>query len=357
MNTKNPNPDNRSTGAKVVTIIGLFGIIIFLAWSAIQIVKLFPSAINSLASLADSVYSYKPNTQNDKITINTDRSIMNNGETIAVWWDNKNDSGTYTFSYTCQDGVAIDIRSAGKDFTSIRCDNIVDLGFTDRVEVKIDSEKKRFTEVSYTIAYFKNNTEEATKAETKTVSVINTDIAENTSETTRETSTVATSTTPTPAKDKPAENTQTIPTEPKKPVVTKPAPTEPTYIYEIPISNPNGHTDLLVNNLKVGTKSRTGTFINTDQIVKNQEGAIEFVVHNIGNKTSETWTFTAKLPSGIDYTSSKQSPLNPNERATIIVSFPATKDIDLQKISVLIKTDSDKNKDNNYVNKTVIVVQ
>ena len=113
----------------------------------------------------------------------------------------------------------------------------------------------------------------------------------------------------------------------------------------------------MVSNLKIGTKSRTEAFVNTDHIIKNQEGAIEFVVHNIGNKTSESWTFTAKLPDGVNYTSPKQSPLKPNERATIIVSFPAINDTDLQKISLLVKTDSDKNKNNNYVEKTVIVVQ
>ena len=178
MNTENPNPGNRSALAKIVTVIGLFGIIIFLAWSAIQIVKLFPSALNSLASLADSVYNYKPDTKDEKIDVTADRSIMNNGETLTIWWDNKKESGTYTFNYSCKDGVAIDVRSPGKDFTSISCDKNFDLGLTDRIEVKIDSEKTRFTEVSYTIAYLEENNEEAAGTETKTISVINTKFEE-----------------------------------------------------------------------------------------------------------------------------------------------------------------------------------
>ena len=331
MNTENPNPSNRSALAKIVTVIGLFGIIIFLAWSAIQIVKLFPSALNSLASLADSVYNYKPDTKEEKISVNADRSIMNNGETLTIWWENKNESGTYTFNYSCKDGVAIDVRSPGKDFTSISCDKNFDLGLTDRIEVKIDSEKARFAEVAYTISYFENNNEEVAGTETKTISVINTKFEETPGSNDTSTSTKPTDQTP----PKPDNYTPSKPT-PAQPVITKPTPTEPTYIYEIPTSNPKGQTDLLVSNLKIGTKSRTEAFVNTDHIIKNQEGAIEFVVHNIGNKTSESWTFTAKLPDGVNYTSPKQSPLKPNERATIIVSFPAINDTDLQKISLLI---------------------
>lgn len=342
MNTENSNPNNGSAWAKIITIIGLFGIIILLAWSAIQIVKLFPSAINSLASLADSVYSYKPDAKAEKITINADRAIMNNGETLAIWWDNKNESGKYTFSYSCQDGIAIDMRSSGKDFVSINCGKDFELGLTDRIEIKIDSEKSRFTQVTYTISYFKKNSDVADGTETKTISVINPKLEEkpNTDTVTKPTTTT---------KPKPV-------TTSEKPIVTKPTETVPIYTYEIPVSNPKGYTDLLVSDLKVGT-TVNGIFVDTDHIVKNKDGAIQFVVHNIGNKTSETWTFITKLPNKLDYTSSEQSPLKPNERAIITVSFPATTDIDLQKINVLVKTDSDKNKNNNYADKTVIVLQ
>jgi hypothetical protein len=353
MNTENSNQGDKNAFAKFVTFTGLIGIIIFLAWSAIQIVKLFPSALNSLASLADSVYSYKPSETSNKINVTADRAIMNSGETLAIWWENKNDSGTYTFDYSCQDGVALDIRSADKDFSSISCNQTYDLGLIDRIEIKVDSEKVRFTEIPYTITYYKKNNQEATITDNKTISVINPSLSEDSSKT-EDASDVITPTKPAPTENKPKDD---VPSTPSKPIITKPTQVEPTYIYEIPVSNPKGQIDLLASNLKVGTKNRIGTFINTDRVIKNQAGAIEFVVHNIGNKTSGSWIFETKLPGDVDYISDRQLPLKPNERAVITVSFPTTKDTDLQKISVLIKTDSDKNKNNNYVDKTVIVMQ
>ena len=329
---------NNSQKGRLFGFISLIAVLIIFTWSAKQVVILFPSAINSLASLADTVYNY--NTDKE-FRVMTDKTNLKNGETLTIWWNKEAKSGYFTFTYKCEDGLALDLKTKEKDFSSIACDQAYDLGLADHVDLKIDSEKKPFVETEFNIAYFKKNQTTATTNASKTISVTNTEIAK-TDDTKNDTN-------KTPA-------TSTKPTSPK-PTTPKPAETEITYTYEIPVSKPNGFTDLLLNNLFIGTKNKAGMFVKTNSITKNKEGAIQFVVHNIGTKTSEAWTFSAKLPGDVDFTSSTQVPLKPNERATISLSFPAIKDTDLQKIKVEIKTDRDKNKNNNILEQTVVVVQ
>jgi hypothetical protein len=55
------NTDTQSQKERVIkslAILGLLGLIIIIAWGSVQAVKYFPTAVQSLASLADSVYNY-----------------------------------------------------------------------------------------------------------------------------------------------------------------------------------------------------------------------------------------------------------------------------------------------------------
>ncbi|MEZ4195168.1 MAG: hypothetical protein R3B53_02105 [Candidatus Paceibacterota bacterium] len=140
-------------------------------------------------------------------------------------------------------------------------------------------------------------------------------------------------------------------------MVTKPKPTTPTYIYEIPVSNPNGTTDLVVSYLGTGQLYTNGMFNNTGVINYNQPGGVQFAVHNVGSKTSDTWTFEAKLPGNITYTSDKQTPLKPNERAVLTISFGPTKETSTQNIIIKIDTKSDTNFATNYLNQPVLVLR
>ena len=335
MNTDN-GQNNHERQGKLLGFISLIVVLLILVWSATQVVKLFPSAISSLASLADTVYNY--NTNKD-LKIMTDRSTIKSGETLVVWWNKEVKTGSFTFSYTCADGVAIDLKTKDKDFTSLACNQPHDLGLIDHIELKIDSTKSPFVEAEFNIAYIRKNETTPDTNVSKTVSITNSNIV------------------------KIDEEKENAPKEIKKPIATSTKPTIPKpttpeiiYTYEIPVSKPNGFTDLLLNNLSVGTKNSAGVFVKTNSITKNKEGAVQFIVHNIGTRTSETWTFSAKLPGDVDFTSNTQAPLKPNERATITLSFPAIKDTDLQKIEVIIKTDRDTNKKNNQLEQTVPVI-
>ena len=335
MNTEN-GQNNNPRQNKIFSFISLIVVLLILIWSATQVVKLFPSAISSLASLADTVYNYDTNKD---FKVMTDQPTIKSGETLVVWWNKEVKTGSFTFSYTCADGVAIDLKTKDKDFTSLACNQPHDLGLIDHIELKIDSTKSPFVEAEFNIAYVRKNEKTPDTSVIKTVSITNSNIVKTDEE-----------------KDNtPEEIKEPIATS-TKPIAPKPPTPEITYTYEIPVSKPNGFTDLLLNNLSVGVKNSAGAFIKTNSITRNREGAIQFVVHNIGTKTSENWTFVAKLPDDVDFTSSTQAPLKPNERATITLSFPAIKDTDLQKIEVVIKTDRDTNKKNNQLEQTVTVI-
>jgi hypothetical protein len=344
MNDKTTGTGQRTPLSKFLAITGLVGLIILTAWIAIQLINVFPNTVNSLASLADSVYNYDPKNDEPSLTLTTDREIMNSGELIAVSWDKQRESDTFTFSYECKDGVAIDIKTEEKEFASTNCDNTYDLGSTDNVELHINSEKNRISELVYNIDVFRKNSNTPAIESIQTVTVVNPNIdpVDNDTEITEyETETVVV--------------TEEGPSQPANTTTTYSTETE--YIYEIPTSNPDGTTDLVLSNLNIGSVG-FGNFIKTENIIKDIESGVQFTVHNIGTRTSEDWIYEANLPDNTDYKSAKQEPLKPNERATVTINFPQVINLDeLHTISITIETNRDTNYANNELSKSGIVIQ
>ena len=62
---ENVTPEKKQPVIKGLAVAGLFAIIILSAWLAIQIVKVLPTAIDSLASIANSVYNHNPHTKSN----------------------------------------------------------------------------------------------------------------------------------------------------------------------------------------------------------------------------------------------------------------------------------------------------
>jgi subtilase family serine protease len=123
-------------------------------------------------------------------------------------------------------------------------------------------------------------------------------------------------------------------------------------VYEIPVSNPRGFTDLQTAFLNVG-EIRNNTFTVTS-LREERDGAFQFSVKNIGTKTSERWTYTVELPDGDSYTSSSQAPLKPNERAVITIGF-AVPGISVHTFEVDVDVDDDRNRNNNSFERRVSV--
>ncbi len=337
---------------RTLAVIGFLAVVVFIAWLSIQIVNIFPNAINSLASLAESVYTYNPKGPKT-ITFNPVTKPITVGESLAIAWETPPEFGTYAFSYECQDGIAIDLKTDANLFESIQCGNSYSLGLVDKAELIIDSEKKAETEVTYTISYFKTNASEATIKESQTVTVTNPKLAVKPD-------TVL----PDPIIETPTEATTTevaVATSSATTTIKTPVVPVPSYVYEytyaIPTSDPKGFTDLKLTYLGIGEIDQAGKFINTGVLSKNKPGAIQFSVHNIGTKTSEDWYFNTSLPGKVPYDSDKQTALKPNERTILTISFPAVTTTKLQSFSLSAKTKQDSNMNNNSIEWSVVVVE
>lgn len=107
--------------------------------------------------------------------------------------------------------------------------------------------------------------------------------------------------------------------------VVKPTPTPIQYktvvTYKIPVSDPNGHTDLQVAFVAVGKLNSSGRFVASDYVEEDEQNAMQFTVKNIGTKTSSDWSFVAELPNGGEMNSKTQKPLKPSETSTLTVVF------------------------------------
>lgn len=350
----------RPSAFKIIAVLILIGVITF---ASIKLVKTAPEAFSSLASIAESISEYK-NQLNDEVkendennlTVTSNKTLATAGETVELTWEKVDFNGSYTFSYTCTEGVALNILNI-EGIKNIDCNKIYNIGNQSSLSISADSEKNRFSEMSYTIAFLGTNDTEPRAIGMASLTIVNEKISLVDASSEIKTDTGTTSSTSTIAASEPKNTVET------KPVVKAPAPkpavvTKPVYkqefIYAIPASDPNGKTDLGVKFLNSGIISRN-TFI-IDEIERNENGAIQFEVKNFGTKTSSDWTFSVKLPSGETYTSSKQSPLKPNERAVLAIGFDAT-DLSKHNFVVTVTEKTDRNIDNNKFTKTVSFVK
>jgi hypothetical protein len=345
----NVTPEKKEGLIKTLAIFGFIGLILSIAWLSVQLVKVFPSAVASLASLADSVYHYDPDKLKEIELGEVSKEIVA-GDTLDLNWKKEDKSGSYTIRFECDEEINIAVRSAESDFADIECGKTYNLGSVDQASLTLASEVTEPVSVNYTLAYFRTNSQKESAAVSDTLT-LNPKVAIEVPE--EEVTVNERPITPKP-------NTGSGSEEPAPTTPTRPTPTpvyEYTYTYELPKSDPKGSTDLSVSYLGIGQISSTNTFLNTGALKQNVPGAIQFVVHNIGTKTSEDWFFTAKLPGGITYESTKQTALKPNEKATLTFNFPAIDELELQKFSFSVETKDDKNTKNNQINWSTVVIK
>lgn len=343
-------PERKERVLKSLAVFGLLGIVVFIAWVSIQIVAVFPAAVQSLATLAETVYTYNPNTPGT-ISITPTTSTISSGTAHTLHWKQPLTTGTYTFKYNCHDGVAVEIATSENTYTEAECNKKYTLGAVNQAEIFVYSEKQAEVQFEYTLGYFKTNAIEESMSAQDSFTVRNDRLAEGV-----QPESPAPIVTPEDKVPAPEPDT-TTPTTPTK-VPTLPPTTEPTYTYSyIPVSDAKGFTDLSITYLGIGQKNSAGKFINNGLLFKGVAGAIQFSVKNTGTKTSADWSFTAKLPGAVSYKTITQSPLKPNERATFIVAFPAVLETELQKFSVTVTTEDDSDQQNNTITGSTIVLQ
>ncbi len=310
---------------KTLAVLGFIVLIVFAVWLAVQIVKLAPSTFSSLANLLEGVQMGRE-AQNE-LVIESNDSVINSKEAFAIKWSDLKRDGAYTLSYECADDVSLSIRVGG-EIMAIKCgETFVLPKNTFSVDASLISEKERFVDVIYHIAFIKDSESEAAFEAEKTVTVVNAtvlngDVAKN-------------------DEDK-ADDTK--PEEPKTVATSTPKTTPTTtykyaYTYKKPVSNPNGYTDLTTKFNGIGIVEG-GNFKAYEKLDAGEEGAMQFAVKNIGTKTSGAWTYKVALPDGTDITSKAQAPLQPNEQATLTVIFPDAGEDGTHKIEVWVTGDA-----------------
>lgn len=361
-------PEQKQPVLKGLALAGLLAVIIFIAWLSIQIVQVFPTALTSLANLANSVYNYNP-LQTRSLALTPGEILVNAGEPFTVAWEAMSASGTYVFSYDCIEAPNVTITAGEKEFSNAACATPYDIGSENSVSVMISDTKERYTDISYTVSFFRPNGTAPAATKTATTTIINQAVLMPEEEPTTtdvvvvpvkpevpQNVVVATTTAEvTATAPKASTTTATRPTKPatKTPVTIA----TPTYIYKIPVSDPKGQSDLVVSYLGIGTQNKTGTFNNTGVIERNTVGAIQFAVHNIGSKTSESWSYTVALPNGSTYKSSDEKPLLPNERAVLTIQFPALTEGIRASYGATVFTRADSNQNNNAFTMTALIAQ
>lgn len=353
----NTNTDNQGKERvlKTLAIGGFVGLIIIIAWLGIQLISFMPSAFTSLASLADSVYNYKP----VELVVVNNKSVANSGEAFTISWNKPKQVGTFSFSYACTEGVAAEARTAAGAIASVPCGEAYALGSVETLDISFTSERNRFTEIPYTISFMPAKSETAASTKDSKITVVNAMISPVVADvaTTSSTEVVVTPDTkpvviakpdPSPVKPTPV------------PVVPNPAPKPPvvirTPIYGIPVSNPNGFTDIGVRLFGIGTVDSNNRLTPSTVIDNDGTGAIQFEIKNFGTKTSGTFTYTATLPNGSEYTSPTQTALKPNERMIATIGFDIADTTGVKTFTVSVAVSSDNNKANNQFTAKVSIV-
>jgi len=348
MQNKTPE-EQKSSVLKSLAIVGFIGLIIVVSWLGMQLVQVLPTAINSLASLADSVYNHTP----VEVKTASNKSSVNVDEAYTISWDVPKPVGTFALSYACTPGLAVDIRIDG-EIKALNCDTNYNLGSVSAADIVAKSERERFTDFIYTIDFIKTGNTTPAGSGTGRVSIVNPAIEESATETPDTPVTkpeVTLPTTPTTPEE------PTIPPTPTKPVVT-PKPVAPTYVqeyvYGIPTSNPSGFTDLGTRHLGTGMIIG-GRFVLATTIDNDGQGAVQFEVKNIGTKTSAAWNYTVRLPNGEIYNAPMQTPLAPQERLTATIGFSIPNTTGVKSYTVAVSVSSDAKLANNSFSTNVPV--
>lgn len=334
---------NKDKLMKLLAVVGFIVALVLALWLAVKIIGLLPGAFSSLASIVDGLYNDRDETT---LTVATNQSVVNNSNSIIVSWTEIDEDGTYNFEYDCAEGVAIEIRD-DDDRIALDCDTPLNLGNDiDSIELIVSSERRRFTDVNYTVTFVPETGEPIET--TNVFTAVNSSIPANSD---AEVVDLDDDPVVTDDDDKvvDSDSGQTTTTPAPQPKVIKKS------ILVMPVSDPRGYVDLQVTFLGVGEMTDDKHFIRRTTIDEDDRGAVQFVVKNIGTKTSDEWKFTAELTSGNDYRSKSQAPLRPNEQAVITIGFDAVGEEGIHYLSVEIDTDEDKNHRNDSFRRTVEV--
>jgi hypothetical protein len=150
----------------------------------------------------------------------------------------------------------------------------------------------------------------------------------------------------------------------KKPA-TGSAPTTVTTVRTVVTTGPGpmyGDPDLAVRITDVGYIRRDGdtdTFVSSDEVPDNRDGAVKFTVVNAGtNETDNNWKFEVEVPSSPSqtFTSPTQRNLKPGESIDYVLGFEKPKEGNNRDITVTVDPNDrvdESNERNNEASRSI----
>lgn len=321
----------RDITIKVLTITGFLVTVAVIAWGTKEAIVRIPGAFSSLASIAESINTYKPI---HELTLTTEKTVVNSGESFELLWNDVHQTGEFKFTYTCASGVRVNVRTADGSLMGMNCTDTLTLPETVHgLYLSIDSSELRFTDALLKVS-FSNTDKSETFENTLKMTVVNAEVSLPEV---------------TPVVEEKKEEVVSTPTE------TAPEATAPSVPVKETVPQVSGYSDLGMTILGSGVL-RNGVFEYTSSYKENLNNALRFDVKNVGTKTSGTWYFNVVLPSGKVYTSPMQAPLNPHDHIEFTLGFYLSEE-DMQRatLTTMLYSDTDANASNNTKSITVNV--
>lgn len=327
----------RDVVVKVLAITGFLVTVAVVVWGATLAIKQVPRVFSSLASIVESMQTYHPL---HELTITTPKTVVNSAESFEILWTDVRQTGEYTFTYTCTEGVALHIRGENDSLMPMSCTDTLTLPATVHgLYLTIDSTRSRFVDVPLRVSFTNTDTSETLEGTVK-ITVVNATIEM------RE---------------------QTIPEMPEVIMVPVAQPTEEkipeTPVIDTPItpvtitapSQVSQQSDLAMTILGSGV-IRNGVFTFTQNYDHDLNNALRFDVKNVGTGISDIWYFNVVLPTGRIYTSSKQIALRPGEHIEFTLGFYLDNDRGEQAtLTTMLYSTTDTNESNDTKSITVTV--
>ena len=327
----------RDVVVKVLAITGFLVTVAVVVWGATLAVKQAPRVFSSLASIVESMQAYRPL---HELTITTQKTVVNSAESFEILWTDVRQTGEYAFTYTCTEGIALQVRGENDSLMPMSCTDTLTLPATVHgLYLTIDSTTSRFTDVPLHVSFTNTDKSEAFENTVK-ITVVNAGIE---------------------IKE------QTIPEMPEVIVIPPVQPTEEA-VTETPVidtpttpvtitapSQVSRQSDLAMTILGSGV-IRNGVFSFTQRYDRDLNNALRFDVKNVGTAVSDTWYFNAVLPSGKVYTSPKQSALRPGDHIEFTLGFYLDGDSGAQAtLTTMLYSTTDTNESNDSKSITVTV--
>ena len=311
--------ERKEATIKLFAIIGLIASVSVLLWLVAEGVRMAPQAFSSVANTFSAL-------NQEDLVLSSEESVINSDDAFGIAWSPIRENVSYSLSYSCAEGVSLEARS-GENAQAFSCEETFALNNNGIASIILTGEKNRFSDVVLIITETNTETGETRQAET-VVTVVNREI---------------------PLSVSLDEDRDEVDAEP---IVTPSTPTE-----ALQISDPNGTSDLSVTYIGTGVYSDTTGVFTSASLDTDVRGSVQFAVANLGNKTSEPWSFTADLPTNpkVEYESTLQESLRPGERTVLTLSFGDVAEAGTHDFSVELNTSDDSNINNNEFSVTVTV--